>query len=112
MKLNGEQEAFDQIAKLNWKESFFDSCAEDWPRWFLDGEVGKVTNDSADFHHQLHHRFFECNYGTIDVPWDRWFGSFHGSDEATARVREQRKRMYGNKPPVLSREVPYAENRP
>jgi sterol desaturase/sphingolipid hydroxylase (fatty acid hydroxylase superfamily) len=33
--------------------------------------------DSADFHHQLHHRFFECNYGTVDAPWDRWFGSFH-----------------------------------
>jgi len=57
--------------------------------------------DSADFHHQLHHRFFECNYGTLDAPWDRWFGSFHdGSDEATVRVIEQRKRMYRNKPPV------------
>lgn len=54
--------------------------------------------DSADFHHQLHHRFFECNYGTLDAPWDRWFGSFHdGSDEATVRVREQRKRMYRNR---------------
>ena len=57
--------------------------------------------DSADFHHQLHHRFFECNYGTVDAPWDRWFGSFHdGSDEATVRIREQRKRMYRNKPPA------------
>jgi Delta7-sterol 5-desaturase len=57
--------------------------------------------DVADFHHQLHHRFFECNYGTVDAPWDRWFGSFHdGSDEATVRVREQRKRMYRNRPPL------------
>lgn len=56
--------------------------------------------DAADFHHQLHHRFFECNYGTVDAPWDRWFGSFHdGSDEATVRVREQRRRMYRNRPP-------------
>ncbi|MBT5704715.1 MAG: sterol desaturase family protein, partial [Verrucomicrobia bacterium] len=23
--------------------------------------------DSADFHHQLHQRFFECNYGTLDA---------------------------------------------
>ena len=61
----------------------------------------KAIVDSADFHHQLHHRFFECNYGTVDAPWDRWFGSFHdGSDEATVRVREQRKRMYRNKPPA------------
>jgi lathosterol oxidase len=57
--------------------------------------------EAADFHHQLHHRFFECNYGTVDAPWDRWCGSFHdGSDEATVRVREQRRRMYRNRPPA------------
>ena len=63
----------------------------------------KALVDSADFHHQLHHRFFECNYGTVDAPWDRWFGSFHdGSAEATARVKEQRRRMYRNKLPSES----------
>ncbi|MGB0579641.1 MAG: sterol desaturase family protein [Limisphaerales bacterium] len=47
--------------------------------------------DAADFHHQLHHRFFECNYGTAEAPWDRWFGTFHdGSDEATAAMRNPR----------------------
>ncbi|MFK7891071.1 MAG: sterol desaturase family protein [Granulosicoccus sp.] len=51
--------------------------------------------DAADFHHQLHHRYFECNYGNVDTPWDRWFGSFHdGSDEATVRVRERQRKMY------------------
>ncbi|MEM8648878.1 MAG: sterol desaturase family protein, partial [Pseudomonadota bacterium] len=25
------------------------------------------------FFHQLHHRYFECNYGTVEMPWDRWF---------------------------------------
>lgn len=50
--------------------------------------------DAGDFHHQLHHRFFECNYGTAESPWDRWFGSFHdGSDEATQRIKERRRRM-------------------
>ena len=54
----------------------------------------KAIFDAADFHHQLHHRFFECNYGTVDAPWDWWFGSYHdGSDQATARVREQRRRL-------------------
>ena len=54
--------------------------------------------DSADFHHQLHHRYFECNYGTAEAPWDRWFGSYHdGSDEASMEVRERRKRMYKKK---------------
>lgn len=50
--------------------------------------------NAGDFHHQLHHRFFECNYGTAEVPWDRWFGSFHdGSDAATERIKERRRRM-------------------
>jgi len=51
--------------------------------------------DAADFHHQLHHRYFECNYGTVDAPWDRWFGSDHdGSEEATRRTRERQRAMY------------------
>ena len=57
--------------------------------------------DAANFHHRLHHRFFECNYGTVDAPWDRRFGSTHdGSDADTARVREQRRRMYRGHPPA------------
>ncbi len=48
------------------------------------------------FHHQLHHRYFECNYGNADFPWDKWFGSFHnGSPEATEMVRERRRQMHG-----------------
>lgn len=49
----------------------------------------------GDFFHQLHHRYFECNYGTVEMPWDRWFGTFHdGSAEATARTRAFKKQMY------------------
>lgn len=55
----------------------------------------KTLTESADFHHQLHHRYFECNYGNVDMPWDRWFGSVHdGSEEATLAVKERRRRMY------------------
>ena len=51
--------------------------------------------ESADFHHQLHHKYFECNYGTVDMPWDRWFGSVHdGSEEGTRAVKERRRNMY------------------
>ncbi len=50
----------------------------------------------GDFFHQLHHRYFECNYGTAEMPWDKWFGSFHdGTPGATESVRERRRRMYG-----------------
>jgi Delta7-sterol 5-desaturase len=53
----------------------------------------RVIN-AGDFHHQLHHRYFECNYGTAEVPWDRWFGSFHdGTDAATQRIKERRRKM-------------------
>ncbi|MDW4551187.1 sterol desaturase family protein [Defluviimonas sp. D31] len=51
---------------------------------------------AGDFFHQLHHRYFECNYGTAEIPWDKLFGSFHdGSEEATAATRARKKRMYG-----------------
>lgn len=50
----------------------------------------------GDFFHHLHHRYFECNYGTLEMPWDRWFGSFHdGTEEAARRMRERRKRAHG-----------------
>ena len=40
------------------------------------------------FHHQMHHRYFECNYGNLEVPWDKWFGSFHdGTVEAHTRMK-------------------------
>ena len=30
----------------------------------------------ADQYHYLHHRFFECNYGTSGTPFDKMFGTF------------------------------------
>ena len=49
----------------------------------------------GDFFHQLHHKYFECNYGTVEMPWDRWFGSFHdGSETATRETRARKKQMY------------------
>jgi len=46
------------------------------------------------FYHQLHHRYYECNYGNQEMPWDRWFGTFHdGSDDATQATRTRKKTM-------------------
>ena len=43
------------------------------------------------FHHQLHHRYFECNYGNAEMPWDKWFKTFHdGSDNAMSEIRKNR----------------------
>ena len=47
------------------------------------------------FYHQLHHRYFECNYGNQEMPWDRWFGTFHdGSEQSTLDTRARKKKMY------------------
>ena len=52
----------------------------------------------GDFFHQLHHRYFECNYGALEMPWDIWFGSFHdGTSKASEQVQERRRKMYGDK---------------
>ena len=48
------------------------------------------------FHHQMHHRYFECNYGSLEIPWDKLFGSFHdGTEAANERIKDRRKRIMG-----------------
>ena len=40
-----EQKAFDKANDVQWKQVLTDPCTGDWKdRWFLDGEVGNVTN--------------------------------------------------------------------
>jgi|TARA_Y100001970_G_C13459690_1_gene474486 sterol desaturase/sphingolipid hydroxylase (fatty acid hydroxylase superfamily) len=47
------------------------------------------------FYHQLHHRYYECNYGNQEMPWDRWFGTFHdGSEHSTTETRKRKVRMH------------------
>jgi lathosterol oxidase len=54
----------------------------------------RVVTEAADFHHQLHHKYFDCNYGSVEVPLDRWLNTLHdGSDEATATMRERTRVM-------------------
>ena len=55
---------------------------------------GKTRLALGTFHHQLHHRYFECNYGNLEVPFDKWLGSFHdGTEEAHRKMKERRQRM-------------------
>ncbi|KIN73736.1 C-5 sterol desaturase [Sulfitobacter guttiformis KCTC 32187] len=66
------------------------------------GFEGLVVKDKkrlalGTFHHQMHHRYFECNYGSLEIPWDKLFGSFHdGTSRADALMKERRKRMMGS----------------
>ncbi len=65
------------------------------------GFQGLVIKDKnrlalGTFHHQMHHRYFECNYGSLEMPWDKWFGSFHdGTVEANERMQKRRKSIMG-----------------
>lgn len=62
-------------------------------------KVGKIGGvEVGDFFHQLHHRFFDCNYGTYETPWDQWFGTFHdGTDEGNELIKERRRKIWATK---------------
>ncbi len=46
----------------------------------------------GDFFHNLHHRYFEVNYGMLLLPLDKWFGTFHdGSLEAHHAMKQRRR---------------------
>ena len=50
---------------------------------------------AASFFHQLHHRYFECNYGETDMPFDLWFGTYHdGSEQGHEHMRDKRRRVH------------------
>jgi lathosterol oxidase len=65
------------------------------------GFEGLVIKDEnrlklGTFHHQMHHRYFDCNYGSLEIPWDQLFGSFHdGTNQANEKIKERRKRLIG-----------------
>ncbi len=53
---------------------------------------GKMRLALGTFHHQMHHRFFECNYGGLEIPCDQWAGSFHdGTPESHQQFLQKRK---------------------
>ena len=49
-----------------------------------------ISVESNNHFHYLHHKHFECNYGSTVAPMDQLFGTFHdGSDEAQTVMRER-----------------------
>lgn len=51
----------------------------------------------GNFHHQMHHRYFECNYGNLEVPWDKVFGSFHDGTELSHEDFLKRRRALSSR---------------
>lgn len=61
-------------------------------------EVAGVKRLSlGTFHHQMHHRFFECNYGGLEIPCDKWAGSFHDGTEESHQSFLQKRKMKAQK---------------
>jgi Delta7-sterol 5-desaturase len=62
-------------------------------------KIGKTGRfQLGDFYHQLHHKFFDCNYGTWETPWDAWFNTFHdGTPQGDALVKERRRKIWAGK---------------
>ena len=57
------------------------------------GPDGSTDIAGGDYFHNLHHRYFEVNYGTILLPLDHWFGTFHdGSVEAHEQMKSRRRK--------------------
>ena len=65
----------------------------------FEGPLVKDANRLAvgTFHHQMHHRYFECNYGNLEMPWDKWFGSFHDGTETSHQIFKERRQRLVNK---------------
>ena len=54
--------------------------------------AGKQRLALGHYHHHLHHRHFDCNYGSTEMPWDVWFRSFHdGTSAGHARIKQRLK---------------------
>jgi len=54
----------------------------------------KKLLDLGTYHHQLHHRYFECNYGSLEIPLDKWFGTFHEGTAQSHELFKQRRKEY------------------
>ncbi len=58
-------------------------------RWKLFG----TDIQGGDIFHNLHHRYFEVNYGMSLVPMDKWFGTWHDGSMEAHEVMKDRKRQ-------------------
>ena len=57
-------------------------------------EKTDFTIPHATYFHYLHHKYFECNYGDLTIPFDKWFGSFHdGTKELHEKLFKKNKKL-------------------
>ena len=53
---------------------------------------GRFAIYMGDFYHQIHHRFFDINFGSRGSPLDLWADTYHdGSNESHRAFMQKRK---------------------
>lgn len=53
---------------------------------------GNRLFSSGDWYHQLHHQYFNFNYGNTTTPFDKLFGSWHDGSKQSLVAQKQRIR--------------------
>jgi|TARA_B110000438_G_scaffold207743_1_gene199494 sterol desaturase/sphingolipid hydroxylase (fatty acid hydroxylase superfamily) len=61
-----------------------------YERLVVNSRTGKSLPGAGYFHY-LHHKYFECNYGELTSPLDKWFGSFHNGTKKSHEKLFKRK---------------------
>ena len=62
------------------------------------GTENERSIGGGGYFHYLHHKFFTVNFGNEDIPFDKWFGSYHnGSPEAHEAMIARRKKRRSEK---------------
>jgi sterol desaturase/sphingolipid hydroxylase (fatty acid hydroxylase superfamily) len=54
--------------------------------------IGRWEVPTGDLFHQLHHRYFEVNYGNTQMPIDKWTGTWHDGTKVTHERLKGRRR--------------------
>ncbi len=55
-------------------------------------KAGRLRLSTGDWYHQLHHQYFNFNYGNTPTPFDRLFDSWHDGSKASLERHRQRQR--------------------
>jgi sterol desaturase/sphingolipid hydroxylase (fatty acid hydroxylase superfamily) len=62
---------------------------EFYPKWLTGSFIGKWLNTSTN--HNMHHKYFEGNYGLYFRWWDVWMGTTHAKYESTLAEIQSRQ---------------------
>ena len=67
------------------------------------GHDGFQFPGSGDYFHQLHHQCFDCNYGAMHFPMDKWLGTYAANKSDVRKIwKGKRAGAAANETPIHS----------